>query len=89
VLEDPVSRVLEFEGFIDFVDVGAMSTAPYLDAWIPVEKELERVRGVLPDIVRGVRIPVSIDTFRPQVAEYVSYTRRCAVSWLSMMLQLY
>jgi dihydropteroate synthase len=70
VLEDPVSRVLEFEGFIDFVDVGAMSTAPYLDAWIPVEKELERVRGVLPDIVRGVRIPVSIDTFRPQVAEY-------------------
>ncbi len=32
VIGDPVNRILEFEDLIDFVDVGAMSTAPYLDA---------------------------------------------------------
>jgi len=54
VIGDPVNRILEFEDLIDFVDVGAMSTAPYLDAWIPVEKELERVKRFLPGILLEV-----------------------------------
>jgi dihydropteroate synthase len=65
-----VERALELEKYSDFLDVGAMSTAPYLETWIPPEKELERLKAVLPDIVKNVKIPISVDTYRPQVAEY-------------------
>ncbi|MGC8995034.1 MAG: dihydropteroate synthase, partial [Pyrobaculum sp.] len=50
-LADPVSRAAELEKHSDILDVGAMSTAPYLETWIPPEKELERLRAVLPDLV--------------------------------------
>lgn len=65
-----VERAVELEKHADFLDVGAMSTAPYLETWIPSEKELERLRSVLPEIVKNVKIPISVDTYRPQVAEY-------------------
>jgi hypothetical protein len=95
---------LEFEGFIDFVDVGAMSTAPYLDAWIPVEKELERVKrflpGILLEVLGSLLVLIPLDLrLQSMLSRWglllltmllvVSYTRRCAMSWLSMMLQLY
>ncbi|NAZ32939.1 MAG: dihydropteroate synthase [Pyrobaculum sp.] len=67
---DAVERALELEKHADILDVGAMSTAPYLETWIPPEKELERIRAVLPEIVRNVKVPVSVDTYRPRVAEY-------------------
>jgi membrane protein required for beta-lactamase induction len=103
VLGDPVSRVLEFEGFIDFVDVGAMSTAPYLDAWISVERELEKVRRfhlILLEVLGSLLALIYLDLRLQSVLSrwelllltmllVVSYTRRCAVSWPSMMLQLY
>lgn len=69
-LGDAVERALELEKHADILDVGAMSTAPYLETWIPPEKELERIRAVLPEIVKNVKVPVSVDTYRPQVAEY-------------------
>lgn len=69
-VDNAVDRALELEKHADILDVGAMSTAPYLDAWIPPEKELERIRAVLPEIVKNVKVPVSVDTYRPQVAEY-------------------
>jgi dihydropteroate synthase len=69
-VDNAVDRALELEKHADILDVGAMSTAPYLDAWIPPEKELERIRTVLPEIVKNVKVPVSVDTYRPQVAEY-------------------
>ncbi|AAL64549.1 dihydropteroate synthase [Pyrobaculum aerophilum] len=65
-----VDRAQALEKHADFIDVGAMSTAPYLNAWIPPEKELERLKAVLPEIVKNVKVPVSVDTYRPQVAEY-------------------
>jgi len=69
-LGDAVKRALELEKHADILDVGAMSTAPYLETWIPPEKELERIRAVLPEIIKNVKVPVSVDTYRPQVAEY-------------------
>jgi dihydropteroate synthase len=69
-VDNAVDRALELEKHADILDVGAMSTAPYLDAWIPPEKELERIRAVLHEIVKNVKVPVSVDTYRPQVAEY-------------------
>jgi dihydropteroate synthase len=69
-VDNAVDRALELEKHADILDVGAMSTAPYLDAWIPPEKELERIRATLPEIVKNVKAPVSVDTYRPQVAEY-------------------
>jgi len=69
-LGDAVERALELEKHADILDVGAMSTAPYLETWIPPEKELERIRAVLPEIIKNVKVPVSVDTYRPQVAEY-------------------
>ncbi|AFA38929.1 Dihydropteroate synthase-related enzyme [Pyrobaculum oguniense TE7] len=68
--EDPVERALFLERHADVIDVGAMSTAPYLETWVPPEKELERLKKALPEIVKSVKIPVSVDTYRPQVAEY-------------------
>jgi dihydropteroate synthase len=70
VPENPVSRALELERWSDVIDVGAMSTAPYLESWLPPERELERLKRVLPEIVKNVRVPVSVDTYRPAVAEY-------------------
>jgi len=69
-VDNAVDRALELEKHADILDVGAMSTAPYLDTWIPPEKELERIRAVLPEIIKNVKVPVSVDTYRPQVAEY-------------------
>ena len=69
-VENAVEKAIELEKYSDFLDVGAMSTAPYLETWIPPDKELDRLKGVLPEIVRSVKIPISVDTFRPQVAEY-------------------
>jgi dihydropteroate synthase len=69
-VDNAVDRALELEKHADILDVGAMSTAPYLETWIPPEKELERIRAVLPEIIKNVKVPVSVDTYRPQVAEY-------------------
>ncbi|MCU7787462.1 dihydropteroate synthase [Pyrobaculum sp. 3827-6] len=79
-LADPVERAAELEKHSDILDVGAMSTAPYLETWIPPEKELERLRAVLPDLVAAVKIPISVDTFRPKVAEYALKTGAAIVN---------
>lgn len=69
-IDDAVEKALEFEKYADIIDIGAMSTAPYIESWVPPEKELERLKKVLPEIVKNVKIPVSVDTYRPTVAEY-------------------
>lgn len=64
-----VERAAELARHADVLDVGAMSTAPYRETWITQEEELERLR-VLPEIVKTVGIPVSVDTYRPKVMEF-------------------
>ena len=47
-----------------FVDVGAMSTAPYLAARIPESQEAERLAWAVDLLVRKLDLPVSVDTSR-------------------------
>jgi len=53
----------------DIIDIGGMSTAPYLDTVISVEKEVERLRNSVEAVKEVCRIPVSVDTPRADVAE--------------------
>ena len=58
---------MEKEG-ADIIDIGGMSTAPYLDTVISVEKEVERIRNSVSAVKETCRIPVSVDTPRADVA---------------------
>ncbi|MEA2646936.1 MAG: dihydropteroate synthase [Chloroflexota bacterium] len=60
------ARRMEADG-ADVIDVGGMSTRPG-HVEIPVAEELERVMSVLPGIVAAVGVPVSIDSYRHDVA---------------------
>ncbi len=51
------------------IDVGAMSTAPYLDTMISVEEEIRRLKNALAVVKRNCDLPVSADTPRAPVAE--------------------
>jgi dihydropteroate synthase len=51
------------------IDVGAMSTAPYLETVIPVEEEVRRMRQAIKAVKSACDIPVSADTPRAIVAE--------------------
>lgn len=51
------------------IDVGAMSTAPYLETVIPVEEEIKRIRQAVRAIKSSCDIPVSADTPRAIVAQ--------------------
>lgn len=62
------AREIEEEG-ADIIDIGAMSTAPYLDTAISVEKEIERMRYSIKAVKEVCRIPISVDTPRAEVAE--------------------
>ena len=50
------------------IDVGGMSTAPYLQTLIPVEKEIDRVNAAIKAVKEGCDLPISVDTPRAQVA---------------------
>ncbi len=53
----------------DIVDVGAMSTAPYLETVISIEQEIKRLRVAINAIKRDCSLPISVDTLRSQVAK--------------------
>ncbi len=57
-----------YEEGADIVDIGACSTAPK-NKIISVEEELKRLE-FLPELVKSSKVPLSIDTFRPQVARF-------------------
>ena len=70
---DSLSSALErlnklYEDGADIIDIGACSTAPN-NTIISVEEELRRLE-ILPELVKHSRVPLSIDTLRPQVARY-------------------
>ena len=69
-LEDAVEQALSFEAQgADIIDVGAESTRPG-HAPVSVEEELSRLLPVLEGIVAAVSIPVSVDTYKPEVARW-------------------
>src|SRR5688572_24774331 len=51
------------------IDIGAMSTAPYLETVIPVEEEIRRMRQAVRAVKGACDIPISADTPRAAVAE--------------------
>ena len=62
-----LGRRFEEEG-ADILDVGGESTRPGFDP-IPVEEELRRVVPVVRRLAAETALPVSIDTYKPEVAE--------------------
>ena len=53
----------------DMIDIGAMSTAPYLETIISVEQEIKRIRDAIDVIKSSCSLPVSADTPRAEVAK--------------------
>ncbi len=48
----------------DIIDLGAMSTAPYLKTWISEEEEADRLAQAVQAVAARVTIPISADTKR-------------------------
>ena len=53
----------------DMIDVGAMSTAPYLETIISVEQETKRMSHAIEVIKSNCSLPISADTPRAEVAK--------------------
>ena len=53
----------------DIIDIGAKSTAPYLETQISPQEEAERALKGLKIIIDEIKKPISIDTTRSEVAE--------------------
>lgn len=68
---DPARALIQARAMIeagaDILDLGGESTRPGADP-VPVEVELSRVIPVISAIRAESRIPISIDSFKPQVA---------------------
>ncbi len=62
------AREMEEEG-ADFIDIGAESTRPGAE---PVDKkeEIERLKNILPAAVKKTSIPISVDTYKADVASF-------------------
>jgi len=58
------ARQIEEEG-ADAIDIGAMSTAPYLDTKVTEREEAERISWAIKAVRSAVKIPISVDTSRP------------------------
>ncbi|MFQ6068430.1 MAG: dihydropteroate synthase [Candidatus Bathyarchaeia archaeon] len=69
-LEDIVNTALNMirEG-ADLIDIGAMSTAPYLETEIPIEEETKRLVSAIKVVKETTNILVSADTTRSRPAE--------------------
>jgi len=67
--EAAIARALELERQgADILDIGAQSTRPGCEV-ISLEEELRRLRPVLKSLQGKLGIPVSVDTFYPEVAQ--------------------
>ncbi len=54
----------------DILDMGAESSRP---GSLPIseETEIDRLKEIVPELVKRFNIPISVDTYKPKVAEYV------------------
>lgn len=71
VAKNPEEALRVAENMIEqgasIIDVGGMSTAPYLNTYVSVEEEIRRAVPVISKI-RDLGVPISIDTKRYEVA---------------------
>jgi len=79
VIEDAVR--MEKEG-ADFIDVGGESTRPGAES-ISIDEEITRVIPVINAICKKINIPVSIDTYKSEVAEEALKEGACIVNDIS------
>ncbi len=56
-----------YEEGADIIDIGACSTAPN-NTIVSAEEELIRLE-ILPELIKNAKVPLSVDTFRPEVAK--------------------
>ena len=59
---------MEEEG-ADFIDVGGISTAPYLSTIVPKKTEISRIVNAVKIIQQTTNLPISVDTCRATVAK--------------------
>jgi len=70
---DAISRAMTLvEQGADIIDVGGCSTAPHHKEFVSEETELSRVLPVVKQLIGKISVPVSVDTFRPNVARAVA-----------------
>lgn len=62
------TKEIESEG-ADFIDVGGMSTAPYLKTIVSQKTETERITRAIKTIQQVSNLPISVDTCRACVAK--------------------
>jgi len=60
-------KQMENEG-VDFIDVGGMSTAPYLSTTVSEKVESKRILHAIKIIQNVSNLPISVDTCRAKVA---------------------
>ena len=53
----------------NFIDIGGMSTAPYLRTKVTEKEEIRRISSAIKIVQRVSNLPISIDTCRSQVAK--------------------
>ncbi len=53
----------------DFVDIGGMSTAPYLSTLVSEKTESKRIQNAIKIIQNFTNLPISVDTCRARVAQ--------------------
>ena len=63
-----VVKKMEGDG-ADFIDVGGMSTAPYLSTMVSEKTEIDRVIKAIKIIQHVTNLPISVDTCRASVAK--------------------
>lgn len=61
------AKQMEKDG-VDFIDVGGQSTRPGAEE-VSVDEELKRVIPVIKALAGDIKVPISIDTYRAQVAD--------------------
>ena len=68
-VEDAVCQALKMqEEGANFIDIGAVSTRPGA-TFVSEQEEIDRLLPVLRALQGKLKIPISVDTFRPTVAE--------------------
>ncbi len=79
-LPQVLEKVKEFcDNGADIIDIGACSTAPD-NTIVSLQEEIARLQMFLPDVINRSSVPVSVDTFRPEVAEYALSLGACIVN---------
>lgn len=62
-----IAKQIEEQG-ADFIDIGGMSTAPYLSTMVSEDTESKRVLDAVKLVQNHTNLPISVDTCRSQVA---------------------